>query len=135
MLGLSGSAPDTVVPEDIESTIEQIKSTGQLKLWGEHGIAFYPEKALSYLIRHMVEHPNGMRFSAFGTQRKPISVERYVSLVGGFILALDDNATDESVTHYEHIPDPFVTGQIIVGFLPYPEKVRFRKKDGWMCRT
>src|SRR3546814_2322663 len=45
MLGLSGSAPDTVVPEDIEATIEQIKSTGQLKLWGEHGIAFEDRKS------------------------------------------------------------------------------------------
>src|SRR3546814_5230660 len=63
----------------------------------------------------MVEHPNGMRFSAFGTQRKPISGERYVSIGGGFIRALDDIDTDETVPRNEPMPYPFVTGQELLG--------------------
>src|SRR3546814_8877604 len=62
MLGLMGEAPDTVVPSSISRLMETIRSTKQLSLWGAHDIAFNPDKAFSYRIRPMVEHPNGMRF-------------------------------------------------------------------------
>src|SRR3546814_18775796 len=65
MLGLMGEAPDTVVPSSISRLMETIRSTKQLSLWGAHAIAFNPDKAFSYRIRPMVEHPNGMRFQAF----------------------------------------------------------------------
>jgi L-serine dehydratase len=111
MLGLEGAAPDTVVPSEIGPAIAQIKSSGNLRLWGEHSIAFDPEKAFSFRIKRMVEHPNGMRFSAFDAQRQPVSVERYVSIGGGFIRALDDIDTDETVPQNDPMPYPFATGR------------------------
>jgi L-serine dehydratase len=110
MLGLSGEAPDTIEPADIHAIIERIRSSGKLMLWRAHAISFDPDKSLSYRIRPMVEHPNGMRFSAFDKQRQPISVERYVSIGGGFIRALDSIDTDESVPQHAPMPYPFTTG-------------------------
>jgi L-serine dehydratase len=110
LLGLSGEAPDTVEPSDIHVIMARIKASGQLLLWREHAVPFDPDKALSYRIRPMVEHPNGMRFSAFDGQRQPISVERYVSIGGGFIRALDSIDTDESVPQHAPMPYPFTTG-------------------------
>lgn len=111
MLGLTGAAPDTVVPAEIAPAITEIKSSGQLRLWGEHSIGFNPDKAFSFRIKRMVEHPNGMRFSAFDAQRQPVSVERYVSIGGGFIRALDDIDTDETVPQNDPMPYPFSTGR------------------------
>src|SRR3546814_19583335 len=95
MLGLMGEAPDTVVPSSISRLMETIRSTKQLSLWGAHDIAFNPDKAFSYRIRPMVEHPNGMRFQAFDQAGELLIAERYVSLGGGFIRALASIETDE----------------------------------------
>lgn len=111
MLGLSGESPDTVVPSNIAQLIEHIKSTRELRLWGARTIRFDPDKAFSYRIRPMAEHPNGMRFSAFDGQGQTILAERYVSIGGGFIRALDVIDTDETVPQREPIPYPFSTGR------------------------
>ncbi|HEU0231541.1 MAG TPA: L-serine ammonia-lyase [Burkholderiaceae bacterium] len=110
LLGLSGEAPDTVQPADIQSIVARVEASGSLMLWHEHAIAFDLGKALSYRIRPMVEHPNGMRFSAFDESRQPIIVERYVSIGGGFIRALDAIDTDETVPRHAPMPYPFTTG-------------------------
>jgi L-serine dehydratase len=111
MLGLMGESPDTVVPSDIMQLIGKVRSTQRLCLWGAHTIAFDPDRAFSYRIRPMVEHPNGMRFSAFDEQGELLIAERYVSIGGGFIRSLDSIAADESVPQHDPVPYPFSTGQ------------------------
>src|SRR5690606_38625785 len=61
-------------------------------------------------IRPMAEHPNGMRFQAFDQAGELLIAERYVSIGGGFIRALDSQETDESVPQHEPMPYPFSTG-------------------------
>src|SRR3546814_13633773 len=111
MLGLMGEAPDTVVPSSISRLMETIRSTKQLSLWGAHDIAFNPDKAFSYRIRPMVEHPNGMRFQAFDQAGELLIAERYVSLGGGFIRSLDSIETDETVPTHDPMHPNFSTGQ------------------------
>ncbi|HWK70171.1 MAG TPA: L-serine ammonia-lyase [Burkholderiaceae bacterium] len=109
-LGLMGEAPDTVVPANIPRLMEQVQASKRLRLWGSHDIAFDPDKAFSYRIRPMAEHPNGMRFQAFDQAGELLIAERYVSIGGGFIRALDSQETDESVPQHEPMPYPFSTG-------------------------
>lgn len=111
MLGLMGESPDTVVPSDIMQLIGQVRSTQRLRIWGAHAIAFDPDRAFSYRIRPMVEHPNGMRFSAYDERSELLTSERYVSIGGGFIRSLDSIAADESVPQHDPMPYPFSTGQ------------------------
>ncbi len=111
MLGLMGHAPDTVDPSDISRLVGEVGATGRLQLWGAHAIAFDPDKAFSYRIKPLAEHPNGMRFEAFDAKGAPISSERYVSIGGGFIRALDAIQTDETVPHHDPMPYPFSTGR------------------------
>src|SRR3546814_9060345 len=59
----------------------------------------------------MVEHPHGMRFQAFDQAGELLIAERYVSLGGGFIRALDSIETDETVPQHDPMPHPFSTGQ------------------------
>ncbi len=109
MLGLSAQAPDTVEPADIDGIVRQIKASQTLNLWGRHRIDFNPDKAFSYRIKALAEHPNGMRFSAFDQQGQALSIERYVSIGGGFIRALDGIETDETVPSNARMPYLFST--------------------------
>ncbi len=111
MLGLSGESPDTVVPSNIAGLIDRIKTSQELRLWGAHTIRFNPDTAFSYRIRPMVEHPNGMRFTAFDRNKETLIAERYVSIGGGFIRALDTIGIDETVPQHDPMPYPFATGR------------------------
>lgn len=111
MLGLMGASPDTVEPSDIARLIDQVKTTGKLDLWGTRAIAFHPDQAFSYRIKPMVEHPNGMRFQALDAAGASLSTERYVSIGGGFIRALDAIETDETVPLHDPVPYEFSTGR------------------------
>ncbi|MGB3288481.1 MAG: L-serine ammonia-lyase [Burkholderiaceae bacterium] len=111
ILGLMGEAPDTVEPAGIPRLMAQVQADKRLRLWGAHDIAFDPAKAFSYRIRPMVEHPNGMRFQAFDQDGKLLIAERYVSIGGGFIRALDTLETDETVPQHDPVPYPFSTGR------------------------
>src|SRR5262245_11944921 len=66
LLGLSGETPQDTNPNLIQSRIQTIRDTHQLKLMGEKPIPF---KESTDLIFHMDKqlpyHPNGMRFEAF----------------------------------------------------------------------
>lgn len=111
MLGLMGASPDTVEPSDIPRLINAINTSEKLELWGAKTIGFNPGKAFSYRIKPMVEHPNGMRFEALDAKGAVISTERYVSIGGGFIRALDAIETDETVPQHDPVPYLFSTGR------------------------
>src|SRR5881398_3706138 len=40
LLGLEGAEPETVDPDSIEPTVERIRTSGRIRLVGEHEIAF-----------------------------------------------------------------------------------------------
>ncbi|MGB7399516.1 L-serine ammonia-lyase [Castellaniella sp.] len=107
MLGLMGEAPDTVDPAAISGLMDQVTQTGQLRLWHQHSIAFDPKTVFSGRVQPLPEHPNGMRFIALDAQGAPLLDERYVSIGGGFIRALDSIETDETVPEHEPMPYPF----------------------------
>lgn len=111
MLGLQGHAPDTVVPSEIADIIQQVRAHQQLNLWGVHTMTFNPDKGFSYRIRPMPEHPNGMRFTVLGADGTTLMSERYVSIGGGFIRALDSVETDETVPQNDPMPYPFSNGR------------------------
>ncbi|MFA5663194.1 L-serine ammonia-lyase [Castellaniella sp.] len=110
MLGLMGEAPDTVDPAAIPAKMQKVHTSGQLAVCGRHAIGFRPDRVFSARIRPMPEHPNGMRFMAFDAQGQSLLDERYVSIGGGFIRALDSMDTDESVPEHAPMPYPFATG-------------------------
>lgn len=115
MLGLIGKAPDTVESAQIPALMDEIQATKSLTLWGDHRIDFDPAKVFSYRIKPMPEHPNGMRFVAHDATGTVLLDERYVSIGGGFIQALDSIETDERVPEHDPIPYPFSTGAELMG--------------------
>ncbi|MDN5844218.1 MAG: L-serine ammonia-lyase [Alcaligenaceae bacterium] len=111
MLGLMGEAPDTVDPAAINDKIDRIAAGGELALGrGGPTIRFNPKKACTGRVRPMPEHPNGMRFTAGDAAGAGLLDERYISIGGGFIRALDSIETDERIPEHDPIPYPFSTG-------------------------
>ncbi len=104
LLGLMGESPDTVDPGEIPALLRRIEQ-GQMRVWRKKDIGFDLHKDLIWQMTPMPEHPNGMRFVAFDTDGAVMLDERYLSVGGGFIQALDSIETDERVP--EHAPQPY----------------------------
>src|SRR2546430_5982736 len=87
LAGLEGAEPESVDPDSIEPTVQRIRSSGRIRLGGEHEIAF--DEPMQLLFMHherLPGHSNGMRFTALGSDRRRLREEDYYSIGGGFIL-------------------------------------------------
>jgi len=90
MLGLEGEQPDHVDVAEIPARLEAIRSERALRLPGGPRIAFEEKCDLVMHRRKGLKlHPNGMRFTAFGSDSANCSRElltrTYYSVGGGFI--------------------------------------------------
>ncbi|CAN5163945.1 L-serine ammonia-lyase [soil metagenome] len=95
LLGLAGHEPDTVDVEQVPALLEAIRSL-ELKLLGEHAIAFNEAKDLVFFRRQSLPfHANGMRFSAFDAAGEVLLERTYYSVGGGFVVS-DEVAADGS---------------------------------------
>ena len=112
LLGLAGHEPDTVDVEAIPALLDGIRA-GQLRLIGQHAIAFDEAKDLVFKRRETLPfHANGMRCLAFDTEGAELANRVYYSVGGGFIVS-DEVAADGSK---QKVIAPDVT------VLPYPFK-------------
>ncbi len=91
LLGLAGHEPATIDPEAIESTVGQIRSSKRIAFTGAHLIPF--DEAADLIFHRDImfppgakmEHPNGMRFTAFDASGKQVEQRTFFSTGGGFI--------------------------------------------------
>ena len=87
LLGLMGELPESVDPEAMESMIEKVRSSWQLKLDGTHVIEFDELTDLLFeKDKRLPLHSNGMQFYAFDSFGNLLSSEIYYSVGGGFFL-------------------------------------------------
>src|SRR5260370_3667649 len=86
LVGLEGAQPETIDPDGIEPTVQRIRTSGRIRLAGEHEIAF--DEPMQLLFMHherLPGHSNGMRFTALGSDRRRLREEDYYSIGGGFL--------------------------------------------------
>lgn len=116
LLGLSGFEPATIDPAAIETTVARIRAEKKLALHGtatlvfdeaqsliEHRDALYPPGA-------KIEHPNGMRFTAFDEAGAEIERRTFFSTGGGFIVEDGEaGATQPIIQSEAAVPFPFRT--------------------------
>lgn len=110
LLGLSGEQPQLVDPDKADNVVCDIKSRHEICLFGEKTVKFNPEKELKFNRRSRLPfHPNGMRFTAFDTEKKVISEVTYYSIGGGFVLsqAEADATEQDSVEETRSVPYSF----------------------------
>ncbi len=113
LLGLSGEEAGTIDPATIEPKLAAIRSTGTLLLLGRHAIPFRePEHLLfhrdqMYPPGAVMQHPNGVRFTAFDARENVLHTGTYFSIGGGFIVADSESAGASPLMSTAALPYPF----------------------------
>jgi L-serine dehydratase len=111
LMGLTGADPESVDPDSIEPTIEGIRSSGRIRLLGEHEIEFdEPMQLLFMMHERLPRHSNGMRFSALGAGDRVLREQDYYSIGGGFIVRGDEEEARDTAARAP-MPYPFASGE------------------------
>jgi L-serine dehydratase len=110
LLGLEGDEPATVDVDSVAPRIARMGATKQLRLLGQHEIAFDPETQIVFHRREKLPlHANGMRFTAL-SGGKPIAERIYYSVGGGFVVDHAGAPADGSTPADQvQVPFPFNT--------------------------
>ncbi len=113
LLGLAGFEPATINPALIEATVAAIRSLRQIAL---NGVATIPFEESACLLLHTdqmtppgakMQHPNGVRFTAFDSAGAQLDQRTFFSIGGGFIL--EDGAAASEEKRPTAVPFPFHT--------------------------
>ncbi|MDA9339623.1 L-serine ammonia-lyase [Polaribacter sp.] len=104
LLGLSGTDPEFIPIEEIDSIIAAIKESSLLYLNNEKMISFSIDNII-FNKEFLPLNPNGMTFTAF-QNKVLISKETYYSIGGGFIIQDDDPLVDEIEVTKQNFPYP-----------------------------
>jgi L-serine dehydratase len=112
MLGLEGSAPETVDPRLARVRVEEIRDSKQLLLAGTHTIEFDHTADIVLSLHAMAFHSNGMVFSAFDGAGDALSRRVYYSVGGGFVV--DESETKSGARADTAVPYPFNTAAELV---------------------
>ncbi len=113
LLGLAGDEPSTVDPAAMDATIAEIREEKRLKLGGSKLIAFDEARDLQFRRELMtppgaaMQHPNGLRITAFDADGTQLDQRTYFSVGGGFIAEDGIDAANEKPA--AAVPFPFHT--------------------------
>jgi L-serine dehydratase len=112
VLGLEGASPETVDVDAVPKRMAGLNRDNNLRLLGTTQIGFSPGDDLQFEKRESLPgHPNGMRFSAFDSDRNEILSRVYYSVGGGFVIG--ENCADDPVIAESKIDlaYPFESGE------------------------
>ncbi|MFE1026372.1 L-serine ammonia-lyase [Streptomyces sp. NPDC058818] len=111
LLGLEGDSPRTVDVETADERVETIKSSGRIRLLGEHEIAFaYDDDMVLHRRKTLPYHANGMTLWAYGATGTEVLSKTYYSVGGGFVVDEDAVGADRIVLDDTVLKYPFRTG-------------------------
>ncbi len=97
LLGLEGEDPATVDVDSVEPRVARCAADKRLTLMGDHPIAFDPAEAIVFHRREKLPlHSNGMRFTAYAADKKPLVERIYYSVGGGFVVDHLGTAADSA---------------------------------------
>ena len=91
LLGLSGNEPSTIDPATMGPTVASIRESGQICLAGRRPIPFIETRDLLFQRSIMfppgahMQHPNGLRLTAYDRDGSAIEERTFFSIGGGFI--------------------------------------------------
>ena len=116
VLGLAGHEPDTVDVDRVGAMLEEIRQSGNLLLGSRHRIAWNEESDLLLDgLKTLPFHANGMRFTGYGSEGRPLLEKIYYSVGGGFIVddmaAQGGSSENRQAVNAEALPLPFHSGE------------------------
>ncbi|MBB5018828.1 L-serine dehydratase [Chitinivorax tropicus] len=105
LLGLEGKHPRTIEPALVGPRALAIQQENAMMLAGTHPIPFdFTKDLLLHKHEFLPKHANGMRFSAFDSQGKPLLLQTWYSIGGGFVVQEEEFGTDQPTVT---VPFPF----------------------------
>jgi len=114
ILGLMGESPDTVDPDTIDKKLAALRASRTLSLLGTHAVPFVERDHIAFYRREaMAEHPNGMKFHAYGADGASLREARYLSVGGGFIVTAGAPNTQLQAAERQ-LPHPFRSGRAML---------------------
>ncbi len=114
LLGLEGEQPSTVDTNLIDARLVAIRSSGQLRLLGQHTINFNEKQHLAMIRKPLPFHPNGMIFRAFDTAGLQLRSREYYSVGGGFVVDEAAAGADRIVADNTPLSYPFNSGKTLL---------------------
>jgi L-serine dehydratase len=106
VLGLCGFAPASLDPDDGDRLAAEVRRSGELPLSGGPVITFDQAVDLVWAVRERLpQHPNGMRFAAFGAGGEKLDERVYFSIGGGFVR--DEAEIGRNDPDAEGPPEPY----------------------------
>ncbi|MEU6095993.1 L-serine ammonia-lyase [Streptomyces sp. NPDC047079] len=111
LLGLEGSSPRTVDVEGADQRVENIKTSGRIRLLGEHEIAFsFDDDMVLHRRKALPYHANGMTLWAYDASGAELLTKTYYSVGGGFVVDEDAVGADRIKLDDTVLKYPFRTG-------------------------
>ncbi|MDL2082284.1 serine dehydratase beta chain, partial [Streptomyces sp. GXMU-J15] len=110
LLGLEGASPRTVDVETADDRVEEIKSSGRLRLLGEHDIPFAADALVLHRRKALPYHANGMTIWAHDADGTELLSKTYYSVGGGFVVDEDAVGADRIKLDDTVLKYPFRTG-------------------------
>ncbi|MFG2326895.1 L-serine ammonia-lyase [Streptomyces sp. NPDC048568] len=111
LLGLEGDSPRTVDVETADDRVETIRTSGRIRLLGEHEIAFaYDDDMVLHRRETLPYHANGMTLWAYDAEGAEVLTKTYYSVGGGFVVDEDAVGADRIVLDDTVLKYPFRTG-------------------------
>jgi len=108
LLGLAGYEPASIDPGAIEQTVAAIRAAKQVELAGARTIPFDEATDLLFERGAKLQHPNGLRLTAFDEAGETLVQRTFFSIGGGFIV--EDGREASSDKPQAAIPFPFHSG-------------------------
>ncbi len=115
LLGLEGEKPDSVDVDQIDERISRIARESNLRLDNQTAVPFSQAKDIIFHRRKTLpKHPNGMSFTATGTNGKLVLKKTYYSVGGGFVVNDDVSSAQPIIENNIILPLPFVTSAQLI---------------------
>ena len=112
--GLTGELPETVDPDAMAQSLEDLERTGTLRLSGGQVVPFRLGDIVQHPLTMLPRHPNALRLRAFDDTGSQVAVETYYSVGGGFITRDGDDApadvAEAAIPVDDTVPYPFSSG-------------------------
>jgi L-serine dehydratase len=111
LMGLEGEQPEQLEPDTVPARLDDVQTSGLVRLLGMHPVAFAPSDLVFHRLRALPKHPNGMTFTALDASDQVLLERNYYSVGGGFVVGEATPSEAPALPQRaEGVPHPFTTG-------------------------
>ena len=121
LLGLSGTDPEYIPINDIQSIIDKIKDTNTLNFGGKHNLNFSIDQII-FNNEFLPFHPNGLVFTCVLKNGEKVS-DTYYSIGGGFITKNEAEQENKESSNTPQIPFPIQLATELLAYCKSEDKI------------